>query len=122
MPTGVPLEIRSLSKSFGQIAAVSDLSVTVPPGQVTGWLALEAASFHPGRSRQRFGLAIALLGDSAVLVLAEPVNGLDPDGVRWIRGLLRALAAEGRTVLVSSHLLSEVHVLLTIAPVRVSGR
>ena len=195
MPTGVPIEIRSLSKSFGHVHAVSDLSFTVQPGQVTGFLgpngagktttlrmllglvtpsagtatfggsryselerplatvgtALEAASFHPGRSarnhlaiyataagiearrvdsvldqvglteygdrrvggyslgmRQRLGLAFALLGDPGVLVLDEPVNGLDPEGIRWIRGLLRSLAAEGRTVLVSSHLLSEV--------------
>jgi len=56
---------------------------------------------------QRLGVAAALLGDPAVLVLDEPVNGLDPDGIRWIRGLLRGLAAEGRTVLVSSHLMSE---------------
>jgi ABC-2 type transport system ATP-binding protein len=58
--------------------------------------------------RLRLSLADALLGDPAVLVLDEPLNGLDPDGIRWIRGLLRTLAAEGRTVLVSSHLLSEV--------------
>jgi ABC-2 type transport system ATP-binding protein len=58
--------------------------------------------------RQRLGLAFALLGDPGVLVLDEPINGLDPEGIRWIRGLLRALAGEGRTVLVSSHLLSEV--------------
>ncbi|MFO7689709.1 MAG: AAA family ATPase, partial [Cryobacterium sp.] len=113
--------------------------------------ALEAASFHPGRSaahhlsvyttatglprsrvgavleqvglgahatqrvggyslgmRQRLGLAYALLGDPGVLVLDEPVNGLDPEGIKWIRGFLRAMAAEGRTVLISSHLLSEV--------------
>jgi ABC-2 type transport system ATP-binding protein len=113
--------------------------------------ALEASSFHPGRSardhltvyaiaagisrervgavldqvglgelggrrvggyslgmRQRLGLAFALLGDPQVLVLDEPVNGLDPEGIRWIRGLLRDFAAQGRTVLVSSHLLSEV--------------
>jgi ABC-2 type transport system ATP-binding protein len=113
--------------------------------------ALEAASFHPGRTarnhlavyaaaaglprarvttvletvglgaygdrrvggyslgmRQRLGLAMALLGDPRVLVLDEPVNGLDPEGIRWIRTFLRELAAEGRTVLVSSHLLSEV--------------
>jgi len=113
--------------------------------------ALEAASFHPGRSgrdhlrvlaaaaglpdarvdaalettgmteagrrrvggyslgmRQRLGLSAALLGDPGVLVLDEPINGLDPEGIRWIRGFLRALAAEGRTVLISSHLLTEV--------------
>ncbi|GAA3516228.1 ATP-binding cassette domain-containing protein [Actinocatenispora rupis] len=57
--------------------------------------------------RQRLGIAAALLGDPPVLMLDEPVNGLDPEGVVWIRGLLRSLAAEGRAVLVSSHLMSE---------------
>jgi ABC-2 type transport system ATP-binding protein len=113
--------------------------------------ALEASSFHPGRSakahlevmalgagieparatemlaqvglaevadkrvggfslgmRQRLGLAAALLGDPDVLILDEPANGLDPAGIAWLRTFLRALAAEGRTVLVSSHVLSEV--------------
>jgi len=120
------------------------------PMQTVG-AALEASSFHPGRSardhlavyalasgiprarigevlalvgladaatrriggyslgmRQRLGLAQALLGDPGVLVLDEPANGLDPEGIRWMRSLLQALAAEGRTVLVSSHLLAEV--------------
>jgi len=58
--------------------------------------------------RQRLGLAYALLGDPGVLVLDEPANGLDPEGIRWMRGFLRQLAGEGRTVLVSSHLLAEV--------------
>jgi ABC-2 type transport system ATP-binding protein len=57
--------------------------------------------------RQRLGIAGALLGDPPVLILDEPVNGLDPEGIRWIRGFLRSLAGEGRTVLVSSHLMSE---------------
>ncbi|ADI08692.1 lantibiotic transport ATP-binding protein [Streptomyces bingchenggensis BCW-1] len=57
--------------------------------------------------RQRLGIAAALLGDPPVLILDEPVNGLDPEGIQWIRGFLRSLAAEGRTVLVSSHLMSE---------------
>ena len=57
--------------------------------------------------RQRLGIAAALLGDPPVLMFDEPVNGLDPEGIRWIRGLMRALAAEGRTVFVSSHLMSE---------------
>jgi ABC-2 type transport system ATP-binding protein len=57
--------------------------------------------------RQRLGIAAALLGDPPVLLFDEPVNGLDPEGVRWIRGLLRSLAAQGRAVLVSSHLMSE---------------
>ena len=193
--TGSTIEFRALSKHFGAVRAVDDLTFTVQPGAVTGFLgpngagkttslrmllglvrptsgsatfggvpyrelprplatvgtALEAASFNPGRSardhlrvyaaaagipkssieralgltgiaeaadrrvggfslgmRQRLGLAFALLGDPGVLVLDEPINGLDPEGIRWIRGLLQRLAAEGRTVLVSSHLLSEV--------------
>jgi len=192
---GHTIEFSGLTKRFGHVAAVSDLSFTVPAGTVTGFLgpngagktttlrmllglvqpssgtatingkryrdlphamatvgtALEAASFHPGRTarnhlrvlaaaggidrsrvdtvlglvglgdygdrrvggyslgmRQRLGLAGALLGDPSVLVLDEPVNGLDPEGIRWIRTFLRDLASEGRTVLVSSHLLSEV--------------
>nr|WP_156002947.1 ATP-binding cassette domain-containing protein [Streptomonospora sp. PA3] len=56
---------------------------------------------------QRLGIAGALLGDPDILMFDEPVNGLDPDGVRWVRGLMRSLAAEGRTVFVSSHLMSE---------------
>ena len=58
--------------------------------------------------RQRLGLAAALLGDPEVLVLDEPANGLDPQGVRWLRDFLRSLAGEGRTILVSSHVLAEV--------------
>lgn len=195
MPSGEVIEIDALTKRFGAVDAVSDLTFAVQPGQVTGFLgpngagktttlrmllglvaptsgratiggrsyrdlerpittvgtALEASSFHPGRTarahlsiyataggvshervatvltlvgldefadrrvggfslgmRQRLGLAFALLGDPGVLVLDEPVNGLDPEGIRWIRSFLRSLADEGRTVLVSSHLLSEV--------------
>jgi ABC-2 type transport system ATP-binding protein len=59
---------------------------------------------------QRLGIAAALLGDPAALLLDEPVNGLDPEGIQWIRNLLRGLAAEGRTVFVSSHLMSEMSV------------
>ena len=58
--------------------------------------------------RQRLGLATALLGDPRVLLLDEPANGLDPAGIAWLRGLLRSLADEGRTVIVASHVLSEV--------------
>ncbi|WP_422733970.1 ABC transporter ATP-binding protein [Micromonospora sp. WMMD558] len=72
----------------------------------------DRAAAKPGRTLslgmgQRLGIAGALLGDPPVLMFDEPVNGLDPDGVRWIRQLVRSLAAEGRTVLVSSHLMSE---------------
>jgi ABC-2 type transport system ATP-binding protein len=56
---------------------------------------------------QRLGIAAALLGDPRTLILDEPVNGLDPEGVQWVRQLVRALAAEGRTVFLSSHLMSE---------------
>lgn len=187
--------VDHLSKTFGSVHAVEDLSFTVRPGRVTGFLgpngagktttlrvllglvtptsgsatiagrryhdiaqpqrvvgaALEAASFHPGRTardhlrvyapqvgvpdarcdevlelvglddsarrrvggfslgmRQRLGLAATLLGDPQVLVLDEPANGLDPEGIAWLRAFLRHLAREGRTVLVSSHVLSEV--------------
>jgi ABC-2 type transport system ATP-binding protein len=195
MPQGVPIEFDGVTKQFGEVAAVSNLSFRVEPGRVTGFLgpngagkttslrmllglvaptsgsatfggiryhdlpsplesvgaALEAASFHPGRTarnhlavyataarieqarvpivlkkvgltdyadrrvggyslgmRQRLGLAFTLLGDPGVLVLDEPINGLDPEGIKWIRTFLRELAGEGRTVLVSSHLLTEV--------------
>ncbi len=127
--------------------------------------ALEAASFHPGRTgrdhlrvaaaaasipdarvdevlewvglgaagrrrvggyslgmRQRLGLAFALLGDPGALVLDEPINGLDPEGIRWIRGFLRSLADQGRTVLVSSHLLSEVQQTVDRAVIISHGR
>ena len=65
-----------------------------------------AGSFSLGMG-QRLGIATALLADPAVVMLDEPVNGLDPDGITWIRGLTRALADEGRTVFISSHLMSE---------------
>jgi ABC-2 type transport system ATP-binding protein len=134
------------------------------PLRVVG-AALEAASFHPGRTarahlrflaqaaglpagrvaevlrvvgieeyadrrvggyslgmRQRLGLAQALLGDPAVLVLDEPANGLDPAGIAWLRGFLRSLAAEGRTVVVSSHVLSEVQQTVDEVVVLARGR
>ncbi|GEB11746.1 ATP-binding cassette domain-containing protein [Pimelobacter simplex] len=134
------------------------------PGTVVG-AALEASSFHPGRTglghlevfapqvgvskqrcrqvleavgldhaakqrvgkyslgmRQRLGLATALLADPPVIVLDEPTNGLDPEGIVWIRRLLRQFAAEGRTVLVSSHLLREVEASVDDVVVIAQGR
>jgi ABC-2 type transport system ATP-binding protein len=87
----------------------------IPRSRVEGVLGLvglaEAAGRRAGRFSlgmgQRLGIAAALLGDPGVLLLDEPVNGLDPEGIRWIRRLLRSLAAEGRTVFVSSHLIGE---------------
>jgi ABC-2 type transport system ATP-binding protein len=61
--------------------------------------------------RQRLGIAAALIGDPQVLILDEPANGLDPEGIRWMRDLLKSMAAQGRTILVSSHLLSEMEIL-----------
>jgi ABC-2 type transport system ATP-binding protein len=73
---------------------------------LTGVAKRRAGGFSLGMS-QRLGIAAALLGDPSVLLFDEPVNGLDPEGILWIRNLLRSLAAEGRTVFVSSHLMSE---------------
>ncbi|MHB9856705.1 ATP-binding cassette domain-containing protein [Streptomyces sp. YIM S03343] len=70
--------------------------------------------------KQRLGIAAALLGDPPVLIFDEPANGLDPEGIRWIRTLMRSLAAEGRTVLVSSHLMSEMA--LSVEHLLVIGR
>src|SRR5258707_752971 len=82
----------------------SGLTKPVGPG-----LAADDPSFGvPRGMRQRLSLAAALLAAPEVLILDEPANGLDPEGVRWLRELLRGLAREGRTVLVSSHLLTEV--------------
>ena len=88
----------------------------VPPSRVEEVLALVDLQEAAGRRvsgyslgmRQRLGLAAALLGDPELLVLDEPANGLDPEGMRWLRDFLRAFAGEGRTVLVSSHHLAEI--------------
>jgi ABC-2 type transport system ATP-binding protein len=196
-----------LTKVFGRVTAVRDMSFTAPAGSITGFLGpngsgktttlrmalglvrptggdvliggvpyrglahprrqvgalLESTGFHPGRRardhlrvlaaaeripdrrvdevlgqvdladaagrrvrgfslgmRQRLGIAAALLGDPGVLLLDEPVNGLDPAGIAWLRALLRRLAAEGRTIVLASHLLGEIaqtadHVLIVSA-------
>ena len=188
------IEVQGLTKRYGAVTAVDDLTFSVQPGHVTGFLGpngagksttmrmilgldkptagtalingapysaltnptrkvgalLDAKGVHPNRSArasllwqaqaaglpasrvdevlslvglseaagkrvggfslgmsQRLGIAAALLGDPEILILDEPVNGLDPEGIRWVRGLLKSFAAEGRTVLVSSHLLAE---------------
>ncbi|MGE5291358.1 MAG: ATP-binding cassette domain-containing protein, partial [Micromonosporaceae bacterium] len=94
-------------------------------GEVLAMVGLEGAvtkrlrGFSLGM-KQRLGIAAALLGDPGVLMFDEPVNGLDPEGIHWIRGLLKSLAAQGRTVFVSSHLMSEMA--LTADHVIVIGR
>jgi ABC-2 type transport system ATP-binding protein len=72
--------------------------------------------------KQRLGIAAAMLGDPQVLVLDEPANGLDPEGIRWLRGFLKGLASEGRTVLVSSHLLSEMQLLADDVVIIAAGK
>jgi ABC-2 type transport system ATP-binding protein len=203
------IELNGLTKSFGAVLAIDEVSAVALAGQVTALLGpngagktttlrmllglvapdrgtatfdgrrydeladpvrqvgavLEASGYHPGRTaldhlrvlatasglprdapgrvlaetglaadgrrrvgqfslgmRQRLGLAAAMLGDPAVLVLDEPTNGLDPPGVRWLRGYLRRLADEGRTVLLSSHALSEVELTADHVLVLTHGR
>lgn len=92
------------------------LAAGIPPSRVETLLGLVGLQSAAGRRageysfgmRRRLGLATALLGDPRVLVLDEPANGLDAQGIRWLRDLLRSLAAEGRAVLISSHILAEV--------------
>jgi ABC-2 type transport system ATP-binding protein len=203
------IELRVLTKVFGDVLAVDDLSAVAQPGEVTALLGpngagktttrrmlrglgppssgtatfdgkrydeltdpirqvgavLEASGYHPGRTgldhlrilatasrlphdapervlaetglaadanrrvggfslgmRQRLGIAAAMLGDPKSLVQDEPTNGLDPPGVRWLRGYVRGLADEGRTVLLSSHALSEVELIADHVLVMARGR
>ncbi len=103
---------RSARNHLMALAAAS----AIPRSRVTEVLGIvglagvagkRARTFSLGMA-QRLGIAAALLGDPGVLLLDEPVNGLDPEGVRWIRTLMKSLAAQGRTVFVSSHLISEI--------------
>ncbi|MDR7277026.1 ABC transporter ATP-binding protein [Catenuloplanes atrovinosus] len=94
-------------------------------GEVLDLVGLSGAATRPAGEfslgmQQRLGIATALLGDPGVLVLDEPLNGLDPEGIRWMRTLMRDLAAQGRTILFSSHLMSELE--LTADDVIVVGR
>ncbi|MBB6349016.1 ATP-binding cassette domain-containing protein [Nonomuraea muscovyensis] len=101
---GVRAHLLALARGNGiPKARVGEVLETVGLGAVAG---KRAGTLSLGMS-QRLGIAAALLGDPEVLMFDEPVNGLDPDGVRWVRRLMRSLAGEGRTVFVSSHLMSE---------------
>jgi ABC-2 type transport system ATP-binding protein len=117
LEVGALLEARSLHKGRSARNHLLALAHThgVPARRVDEVLAMvglepvarrRAGGFSLGMA-QRLGIAAALLGDPATVLLDEPVNGLDPDGVLWVRTLLKTLAADGRTVLVSSHLMSE---------------
>src|ERR1700744_5369645 len=114
---GALLEARAYHPGRTARAHLTALAASnrIPRGRVSDVLEItgmesaagrRAGKFSLGMS-QRLGIAAALLGDPAVLLLDEPVKRLDPEGIRWVRGLLRSLAAEGRAVLVSSHLISE---------------
>jgi ABC-2 type transport system ATP-binding protein len=115
---GALLEARAFHPGRSARAHLSALAASngIPRSrveEVLGFVGLadaagrQAGKFSLGMG-QRLGIAAALLGDPGVLLLDEPVNGLDPEGIRWIRGLLRSLAAQGRTVFVSSHLIGEI--------------
>jgi ABC-2 type transport system ATP-binding protein len=115
---GAMLEAKSFhpgrsARSHLRALAVSNAIPDRRVDEVLGMVGLEAVArrragkFSLGMA-QRLGIAVALLGDPGIVMLDEPVNGLDPEGIRWVRGLLKSLAAEGRTVLISSHLISEV--------------
>ncbi len=118
LQVGAALEASSFhpGRSAANHLAVYAAAVGLPRTRVDAVLGLVGLSDVAGRKvggfslgmRQRLGLAYTLLGDPGVLLLDEPANGLDPEGIKWMRGFLRALAAEGRTVLVSSHLLAEI--------------
>jgi ABC-2 type transport system ATP-binding protein len=115
---GAMVEAKSFQPGRSARAHLTALAASnqIPRPRVDDVLALTGLTPAAGRRAgkfslgmaQRLGIAAALLGDPGVLILDEPVNGLDPEGIRWIRDLMRSLAADGRTVLISSHLISEV--------------
>jgi len=115
---GAMLEARAFHPGRSARAHLGSLAVSnaIPARRVEEVLSLvgletaarrRAGKFSLGMA-QRLGVAVALLGDPGTVILDEPANGLDPEGIRWMRTLLKSLAAEGRTVFVSSHLISEV--------------
>jgi ABC-2 type transport system ATP-binding protein len=114
---GALLEARAFHPGRSARAHLAALAASnaIPPSRVEEVLGLVGLAEVAGRRAgtfslgmgQRLGIAAALLGDPGVLLLDEPVNGLDPEGIRWVRELLRSLAAQGRTVFVSSHLIGE---------------
>jgi ABC-2 type transport system ATP-binding protein len=114
---GALLEARAFHPGRAANAHLAALAASngIPRSRVDEVLGMVGLSDVAGRRAgtyslgmtQRLGIAAALLGDPGVLLLDEPVNGLDPEGIRWIRTLLRSLAAQGRVVFVSSHLISE---------------
>jgi ABC-2 type transport system ATP-binding protein len=115
---GALLEARAFHPGRSAQAHLRALAASngIPRSRVEEVLGLvglaEVAGRRAGRFSlgmgQRLGIAAALLGDPGVLLLDEPVNGLDPEGIRWVRNLLRSLATQGRTVFVSSHLIGEI--------------
>ena len=115
---GAMLEAKSFHPGRSARAHLSALAASnaIPGRRVEEVLGLVGLTAVAGRRAgkfslgmaQRLGIAAALLGDPGIVILDEPVNGLDPEGIHWIRNLMKSLAAEGRTVLVSSHLISEV--------------
>jgi ABC-2 type transport system ATP-binding protein len=102
---------RNHLRAIAATAGISDRRVgeVIELAGIAGVADRRVGGFSLGMG-QRLGVATALLGDPATLILDEPANGLDPDGIRWIRALLRGLADEGRTVFLSSHLMSEMAV------------
>jgi ABC-2 type transport system ATP-binding protein len=117
---GAVLEARAFHPGRTARAHLSALAVgnALPPSRVDGVLDQVGLTEAAGRRvggfslgmAQRLGIAAALLGDPGVLILDEPLNGLDPEGIRWLRDLLRELAGQGRVVFVSSHLINEMAV------------